>query len=164
MAEQGFSGDQETKLDGKGRTSIPAAFRAQLKSRDLNSFYAYPSRHEAGVLECCDVNQMNNMKTAMNRLSPLSATRRNLELAIFSRAHEIVFDGDGRTVIPKALRNAAGLEEGPIYFRGRAQTFEIWSSKVFEASQDVVPVLSDEDLAAFDDVWQGAMGTGGQAI
>ena len=164
MAEPGFSGDQETKLDAKGRTSIPATFRTQLKITDQTSFYAYPSRHAVGVLECCDAHQMNVMKAAMNKMSPLSATRRKLELAIFSKAHEIVFDGDGRTVIPKVLRNAAGLEEGPIHFQGRAQTFEIWNAKVFEAAQESALDLTDEDLAAFDAAWQDVTAHEGQSL
>ena len=71
MAEPFFSGEQETRLDAKGRTSVPAAFRAQLKMLDQTSFYAYPSRHQSGVLECCDITQMNRMKAAMNEVFSL---------------------------------------------------------------------------------------------
>lgn len=155
MAEPFFSGEQETKLDLKGRTSIPASIRAELKLLDQNSFYAYPSRHAAGVLECCDRTQMNRMKAAMNQLSPMSPVRRKLELAIFSRAREIVFDGDGRTVIPKALRNDAGLET-TIYFKGRAETFEIWNEAVYEASKEPIPDLTEEEMAEFDAVWKSS--------
>jgi len=155
MSELIFSGDHETKLDAKGRSSIPAPFRSQLKAQGRSSFFAYPNRHQSGALVCCDISEMKLLKAAMNQLSPISATRRKMELSIFSRAHEIVFDSDGRTVIPKALRNAAGLD-GTIYFAGRGETFEIWNDRVYQASQETPPDLTDDEEHAFNQAWAKA--------
>jgi len=152
MAELLFTGNYETRLDEKGRTSVPAPFRNKLKSLDQSSFYAYPSRHQSGVLECADLSKMNRMKAAMDRLSPMSPVRRKLELSIFSRAHEIVFDNDGRTVVPKPLRNAAGLE-GAIYFKGCGESFEIWNAKVHEAAPANPTDWTGEEEQAFDKAW-----------
>ena len=110
------------------------------------------SRHQSGVLECADLSKMNRMKAAMDRLSPMSPVRRKLELSIFSRAHEIVFDTDGRTVVPKPLRNAAGLE-GAIYFQGCGKSFEIWNAKVHEAEPANPADWTGEEEQAFDKAW-----------
>ncbi len=140
-----FAGTFENKVDGKGRVSVPASFRAELEDQRNNAVYLYPSL-EFPAIEACPVDWMEEMKASIKQLPKFSRERRVLSMSIFARARLVRFEDGGRFILPKDFAEAAGVTDRAA-FVGMGETFLIWTPEaaadaVEQASQAVV----DEEL------------------
>jgi len=144
-----FSGEYNVSIDGKGRVSVPALFRDELRdqyqsdslivTRQKNGLVAYPpSRWEeirARVLALPNGKKRDlNLRT---RISP---------------AKECFFNAQGRIQIPQSLREYAGLDKDAVVV-GMFEKIEIWSQ---QAHAQVV--IESETLLAEDDQGQADLG------
>ncbi len=140
-----FAGTFENKVDGKGRVSVPAPFRAELGGRHNNEVYIYPSL-EFQAIEACPVEWMEEMKAGIQRLPKFSKERRALGMSIFGRARLLRFDDGGRLVLPKELADQAGIA-GRAVFIGIGESFLIWNTKAAGvALDDASRTVVDEAL------------------
>ena len=144
-----FAGQYENKLDGKGRVSIPAQFRAevldsqplspdtngrlfapQASSRasgaaDERQIFIYRSPRHKDVLEGCDRAYLEKIRSAMARMSELSPHRVLLTDIYFSGSTRLLIDENGRVVLSKSLCDYAKISKTCL-FVGRNDVFEIW--------------------------------------
>ncbi|MCW8858403.1 MAG: cell division/cell wall cluster transcriptional repressor MraZ [Deltaproteobacteria bacterium] len=118
-----FSGEFNVSIDLKGRVSIPAAFRDELRqvytseglvvTRHKNGLVAYPPSRWEEI--CANVLAMGPgpMREAnlRNRIAP---------------AKECTFNAQGRIQIPQSLREHAGLDKDVVVI-GMFEKIEIWS-------------------------------------
>ncbi len=144
-----FSGEYNVSIDGKGRVSVPALFRDELRdhyqsdslivTRQKKGLVAYPpSRWEeirARVLAL--PNGPLRDANLRNRISP---------------AKECAFNAQGRIQIPQSLREYAGLN-GDAVVVGMFEKIEIWSQ---QAHAEIV--AESETLLAEDAQGQADLG------
>ncbi len=139
-AATSFLGSHSNKIDGKGRIAAPADFRKALDLASFNGFYCLPSL-EGPFLECGGGDHIEQLKASINALAPYDPDRKALERTLLGRARRISFDGDGRFILPEALRAHANLEE-KAFFVGLGDTFQIWRD---EGAEEII--ISEEERA-----------------
>jgi MraZ protein len=128
------------KIDAKGRVSIPASFRAVLE-RDgyacagSSGIYCYPSL-DAPALDCGGERLAKKIDGLLAGLPDYSDERDELSVALYGDVQILTIDGDGRIIIPEALRVHAGLNQegsgGQVTFVGLGDKFQVWSPVAFD--------------------------------
>lgn len=120
-----FLGIQLNRLDGKGRVSVPAGFRAVLASFDTRELILRPS-HKAPAIDAWPEPAYSRLAEELDRLPAFSDEHDDLALALFAAAEAAVPDGDGRIVLSERLIAHAGLEVNkPVAFMGLGERFQI---------------------------------------
>jgi MraZ protein len=140
-----FAGTFENKVDGKGRVSVPAPFRAELEDGHAGAVYLYPSL-EFEAIEACTVEWMEEMKAGIARLPKFSKERRALSMSVFGRARLIRLEETGRLVLPKDMADRAGVGEKACFI-GMGESFLIWNPEAAEAELNgATQTVIDEGL------------------
>ena len=122
------------KIDAKGRVSIPAPFRAVL-DRDAYSqgaghgIYCYPSL-DAPALDAGGERLAQKIDRLLAGLPDYSDERDELSVALYGDVHVLAIDGDGRIVLPEALRAHADIS-GQVTFVGLGDKFQLWQPERF---------------------------------
>lgn len=119
------------KLDKKGRISVPATFRSSLAQQSFQGIVAYPS-FTAAAIEGCGMDFMEDMVSKTDGLAAFSEEQDALTALIFSDAHRLAWDGEGRIVLPEELIAHAGLTTAAA-FVGKGKTFQIWEPDALRA-------------------------------
>ena len=120
-----FSGAYEHSVDSKGRTVIPAKFRARLGER----FYLTRGLH--GCLWVFADQHWSEFQKKLTPRSLLDSDALKLERYFLGSAVECMPDGQGRIGIPENLRQFAGID-GDIWVVGLGTRVEIWSNAKWE--------------------------------
>ena len=135
-----FSGAYEHSVDGKGRTVIPARFRAKLGERFVIT---------RGMHGCLWVFSERGWPDVQEKLvcrSLLDQRGIRLERYFLGAACECAPDKQGRVAIPQMLMEHAGIKGGDsVWIVGLTDKLEIWNKSrwdEFNAS------LTDETIAA----------------
>src|SRR6056297_3433255 len=117
-----FIGEFQHKLDGKGRMSIPAKFRAYLKNGAVVT---------RGLDNCLTVYPMPEWEELANKLAALPISNSNsraFSRFMLSGASDVQLDKSGRILIPEYLRNFAHLKtKNLVVITGLQNRLEIWS-------------------------------------
>jgi MraZ protein len=125
-----FSSRHDAKIDQRGRVAIPAPFRAILAQEGTDEIYAYPHL-ERDTIEAGGARLVEEVKGIVGRHATGSAEREALELTYFGECEKLKVDPDGRTVLPKRLRDHAGIGDTAV-FVGFGNKFQIWEPKAYE--------------------------------
>ncbi|MDA3902601.1 MAG: division/cell wall cluster transcriptional repressor MraZ [Desulfuromusa sp.] len=136
-----FSGEYNVSIDLKGRVSVPASFRDELRqvyestglfvTRYKNGLVAYPPRRWEEI--CANVFAM----------SPGLQREANLRNRI-APAKECSFNAQGRIQIPQSLREHAGLDKEVVVI-GMFEKIEIWSQQAHTLIAAESESMLDED-------------------
>ena len=119
------------RIDKKGRVSVPKAFRDTFVHENFSGIYVYPSIR-FGAIEACGESYFRGLTQRLNdSLKMFSPEQDDLLIAILDNAHALLFDPEGRVVIPAELLEIAGISE-EARFVGRADYFQIWDPKTHE--------------------------------
>jgi MraZ protein len=123
--EHMFLGQYRHNLDSKDRLTVPARYREMLVDG-------------AFVMQGFDRNLMvltegsfGSVSRRINQMSLTDPTTRLLKRLIFSSASRVDVDKSGRILIPKFLRQFAGLDVEVILV-GAGDFIEIWSPDYWE--------------------------------
>jgi MraZ protein len=124
-----FLGTHQSKLDAKGRVSVPAPFRAALKARadtaaNGTAMILRPS-HQHPCIEAWPAAAFHALAAPLDQYDVFSDTQDDLATALYSDAHEIEPDKEGRIVLPERLLRHAGITEA-MEFMGLGKIFQIW--------------------------------------
>jgi MraZ protein len=123
-----FRGRSLHLIDHKGRVSIPTRFREILKAGGDSRLVvtnwedclaAYP--HE----------EWQRIEEKLSQLSQVDRDIRAFKRFFISGASECQLDGQGRILIPPALREFAGLDK-EVVLAGQLKYFEIWDKEKIE--------------------------------
>lgn len=131
--ETSFLGSHTNKIDSKGRVAVPADFRRALDAEPIKGFYCLCSL-KPGVLDCGGGDLIIWYKRQINLLPEFDEDREALEARILGEVRPLVFDTEGRVVIPEAYRDYAGLTDRA-FFQGRGDTFVILNPDVAAAER-----------------------------
>ncbi len=124
-----FYGEYEHSLDKKGRLIVPSRFREIAKNHFIEKFYV-----NRGLDKCLFMFTEEEWKNQEAKLKALSFTKsdaRKFNRLYFSGASEVVPDGQGRILIPKNLKEFAGIKKDVVLV-GVSNMIEIWDSIVWK--------------------------------
>jgi len=147
----GFQGVYFNSIDAKGRASIPARFREQLKelfadevlvvTQDRCGIVAYPASEWEAFLE----------KFAQ---LPNNQFREDLYFTTVTPATHCAFDKQGRIQLPQALREYCQLDTDgvrDVVIVGGAKKIQIWNkSRYLEMIAEAEQRLADDRQKRFD--------------
>lgn len=117
------------RIDAKGRVSVPAAFRAALVSEGFDGVYVYPAL-DAPALDAGGQKLMDEIGSLLDDLPPYSDERDHLSTALFGASEILKIDGDGRMVVPEAMKAHAGITN-EVVFVGLGHKFQLWEPERF---------------------------------
>ena len=136
-----FSGEYNVSIDLKGRVSVPASFREELRdtyasdglvvTRYKNGLVAYPPKRWDEI--CAKVFAM----------APGPLREANLRNRI-APAKECTFNAQGRIQLPQSLREHARLDKDVVVI-GMFEKIEIWSQQAHAQIAAASEALLDED-------------------
>jgi MraZ protein len=115
------------KLDKKGRVSVPSSFRAALSDQNFSGVVLYPSFQTDGVIEGCGMDFLEKIALASDQqLDVFSQEQNDLHTLLYSSAHSLAFDPEGRIAIPDILLSLLKSPE-QVAFVGLGRNFQIWA-------------------------------------
>lgn len=129
------------QVDEKGRTSVPADFRAVLADGDPRCDETRPPQvylvRERSSVHAYTVEMMEKIQAAIGRMPHNSRRRTEASRTFHANASVADVDRDGRIILPMRLREHLGLEGGAkakseLFMVGMGDHFEIMSAPVHE--------------------------------
>ena len=124
-----FYGEYEHSLDKKGRVILPSKFREASKENYIEKFFV--TRGLDGCLFMFAENEWNTQESKFKSLSFTKSEARRFNRIYFSGACEAVPDKQGRMLIPKYLKEFAGIKKD-IVIIGVSNRIEIWAKEKWE--------------------------------
>ena len=116
-----FTGEYRHSVDAKGRLAVPSKFRAQLDTG------AYVSRWMDACLAIWPRAEWDSLAGRVAALPTVeNAGARLFSRFLFANAVEVVWDAQGRFVLPSYLREALKLESEAVIV-GSLNHAEIWT-------------------------------------
>ena len=134
-----FLGEFARRLNGNNQVTIPAHFRTILPEEDQDKgFYLVQSNPQCLCLYTHSEisRQMAKAKGTMSRAKRRKITR---------RIQPVEMDGQGRIVIPSALKDAVGIEKDAI-FVGNLDRIEIWEPGRLKRADEEPDAGTDEQV------------------
>lgn len=128
-----FMGTHQNKLDAKGRVSVPAPFRAVLKSPDGSNgthLVLRPS-HKHPCIEAWPAAVFEELAGPLSELDLFSEEHDDMAAALYADAYPVETDKEGRIVLPDELVAFAGVNDA-VVFMGMGRTFQIWEPAAAE--------------------------------
>lgn len=120
-----FYGEYSHGLDKKGRLILPAKFRDAAKAHYIEKFFL-----TRGLDTCLFMFAEDEWKAQESKFKAMPFTKaqsRKFNRLYFSGAIEIEFDKQGRMLIPKYLKDFAGIRH-EVMIIGVANRIEIWDA------------------------------------
>lgn len=149
--ELGFRDELTNKVDGKGRVSIPAAFRAVLAEGDPASDAGKNPRmvlmHGMGGDPCLTGYTIEAAKEMEQKIlaMPYGRDRKKLLRRMAAKSIPLAIDDNGRIILRKDLCEKFNIS-GTAVFVGMVELFQIWNPDDYEAdSADIDADIDDED-------------------
>jgi MraZ protein len=127
-----FFGTYTNKVDGKGRLSVPAPFRAVLQAQGRLTAAVHPSLFEP----CLEGAGLERFQKLLSGVADgfVPAARDDAAELIMEDLRELPFDGEGRIVLPDEFIAKAALKDQAA-FVGRGWKFEIWEPGALAAQR-----------------------------
>ena len=123
-----FKGTYRHRLDAKGRLPIPAPFRRALAAERSRGLVA------TLVDQCVAVypeTEWRKLEDALRGMPAFNRQSKALSRHLASRATDCALDGQGRILLPAALRAAAGLAQEAVVI-GVIDRIEVWPPGAWE--------------------------------
>ena len=121
-----FLGKFDYAMDERGRVPIPPRYRDAFRPGAVLS--------QGAPSPCVRVytqEAFERMAAEATAPSTMSQKGRDLRLALFARSHAAELDQQNRVLIPRELRDAAGLS-GKVIVVGAGEFLQIWEPAQFE--------------------------------
>ena len=141
-----FSGNYTHNIDPKGRVTIPAAYREALGER-----FTIGLNNDFSAIALYPVEKWQDMSQRLDRI-PDSDVRGMAYVRLIKAFSftEQQLDGQGRILLPQALRKKAGMEKA-IRFVGVGRYLEIWDEDRFAATCEQNEINFEELLSYVND-------------
>ena len=125
-----FYGEYEHTIDRKGRLIVPAKFRQALKEHDITSLFL--TRGLDGCLFLFPESEWRMVESRFKQIPFTKAEGRKFNRMFFSGAAEVTIDTLGRILVPKALKEFAGIK-ADVMVVGVSSRMEVWSQERWQA-------------------------------
>ena len=124
-----FIGEYTATIDDKGRISVPAKFRAQLKTRVV------VTRGLDSSLFLYSVDEWTKLAEKLATLPIATANTRAFARLMLAGAMDCEVDKQGRIILPGYLQEFAKLNK-KIIFAGLFNRIEVWSEELWTAYKE----------------------------
>lgn len=121
-----FYGEYEHSIDTKGRLVLPAKFRVVAKQNFIEKFYV-----TRGLDGCLFMFSEEEWRAQENKFKAMPITKqqsRTFNRLYFSGAAEVIFDVQGRILLPLYLKDFAGIKMDTMII-GVSNRIEIWAKE-----------------------------------
>ncbi len=125
-----FRGLATLSLDSKGRMAIPSRYREGLLRQCSGQMVVTVDRDHCLLLY--PLPEWEEIERKLVRLPGFNKQARRMQRLLIGHATECEMDGNGRILLPPALREFAGLDKGVVLI-GQGNKFEVWSEEVWTA-------------------------------
>ena len=125
-----FYGEYEHSIDKKGRLIVPSKFRDSFKEYDIEKLYV-----TRGLDKCLFMFTENEWKTQESKFKAVPFTKseaRKFNRIYFAGAVQIECDKQGRILIPKYLKDFAGIKRD-VMIIGVSNRIEVWAREAWQA-------------------------------
>jgi len=125
-----FYGEYEHTIDKKGRLIVPSKFRESLKEYDIEKFYI-----TRGLDKCLFIFTESEWKSQESKFKSVSFTKseaRKFNRLYFSGASDMEFDKQGRILIPRYLKDYAGIRRDVVII-GVSNRIEVWAKEAWQS-------------------------------
>jgi len=122
----------ETKIDKKGRISIPARYRLLLEKSDEELILF--STPESNYVQGCGNNYIKRLWETNLELDQISNEALYIQDILSDSIHAKI-DAEGRIILSEKLIEIAKLTI-TVLFAGRGETFQIWDPKNFNIAKE----------------------------
>ncbi len=136
-----FIGDFICKLDTKGRVVLPSLFKKVMTSVEENRFVVRKDLFESCLILTPYSDWEKEMEMIRSKVNLYNRTENKFYRQYYRGAAEIIFDNNGRMLIPKRLLEKIG-EPKEIVLVGVDQKIELWSKSDYENDE-----MNENDLA-----------------
>lgn len=126
-----FLSNVSSRLDAKGRVSIPAPFRAILTRDGLSTLFVHPSL-DLEALDAGGEALLSEIDGLLATLPSYSEERDSLSTALLGVSEVLKLDTEGRVVLTESLKTYAGISD-QVVFVGQGSKFQIWEPERFQA-------------------------------
>lgn len=119
-----FYGEFQHSIDRKGRLILPAKFREVAKNQFVDKFFV-----TRGLDKCLFMFSEEEWRSQENKFKTMSFTKqqsRTFNRLLFSGACELVFDKQGRVLLPQYLKDFAEIKKD-VMIVGVSNRIEIWA-------------------------------------
>ena len=133
-----FRGEFKCKLDSKGRLVLPAKIKSALPEDSIRMILGQ------GFDKCLILytsTEFKKLEAQVSGLSEFNPDARRLRRNFFRGIEDVELDGMGRILIPRRLKEFAGLEKEAILV-GTGKNVEIWDAEAYENE-----MYSDEEYS-----------------
>jgi len=124
-----FYGEYLHSIDRKGRLILPARFRETAKSHFIEKFFV-----TRGLESCLFMFSEEEWRTQESKFRAISFTKqqaRTFNRLYFSGAVEVIFDSQGRVLLPQYLKDYAQIKKDVVIV-GVSNRIEIWAKDRWE--------------------------------
>ncbi len=126
-----FTGVHEHTIDKKGRTSLPARYRAELARG------AYITVGIDKNLVIYPIEYFEQLAKELSKFPFADPIARKFRRRIFNKAEFVEFDANGRFLIPNYLRDEFQFGDGDkIIFAGSDEYIEIWTAEGWRQAEE----------------------------
>ena len=136
-------GKYYNSIDAKNRLIIPAKFRGELGPQDDKGNVRCVMA--MGLDECLVLYPESVWEQELARydsLPSLSPDARRLRRFFYENAYDCEIDKQGRTVLPKSLRDFAKIEKETVTI-GMLDRIEIWAKSVYDSDPNGAQLSAD---------------------
>lgn len=135
-------GEYKHIIDAKGRVTIPARFRAELKDN-----FVVTRGLDRDCLSAYSSERWQRIADNLSRITLTSEVGRKLSRILLGNAVECEVDKMGRILLPQNLRIRAGLDKNVVLV-GLGDRIEIWDESNWNKlnAPDVFETLTEEEL------------------
>jgi MraZ protein len=127
----GYLSNYTSRLDAKGRVSIPAPFRAVLARDGFDGLYVHPSL-DVEAVDCGGHALLHEIHELLRPLSPYSEERDLFSTALIGTSEILKIDSEGRVNLSESVKAYAGIA-AEVTFVGHDFKFQIWEPGRFLA-------------------------------
>ncbi len=121
-----FRGLASLNLDSKGRMAIPTRYREQLLRHCNGQMVVTVDRDHCLLLYTLP--DWEEIERKLVRLPSFNRQARRMQRLLIGHATECEMDGNGRILLPPALREFAGLDKAVVLI-GQGNKFEVWADE-----------------------------------
>lgn len=129
-----FRGKYDHTIDEKGRLSLPSRYREILRQYESSILLIIPWEDHGRMYPLAEWENLENRLTAENGEQPehLDKVLRYFE----SESYECTLDGQGRILIPPALRTGLGLKRDVVLI-GMMERVEVWDKDKWAIESEI---------------------------
>jgi len=128
-----FFGEHTATLDAKSRVAVPAKLRDRVDERERDQFMLVVLPEGCLALyPMSEFERIDREIEARVNVSLAEVEQRDFERNLYSKAHHVQCDRQGRVLVPEKARQRAALGKD-VTFVGARNRIELWDSARWEA-------------------------------